>query len=106
MNKIHFKTNWNNKLDCTCFTSLRLSGSFEVGQIVEVFCNGNIKGAATVIDKKRLESIESINDWVAYLDTGYNAIQCRDIIRKMYPKIQEWRHQPIYYYLFKYMKKG
>lgn len=103
--KLDFSSNWNGKLDCTCFTSLRLSGRFEVGDVVEVWHKKTVKGAATVIDKKRLINIDQINDWIAYLDTGYNAEQCRDIIRKMYAAIKDWDTQPIYYYLFKYMKK-
>lgn len=105
MERLDFSHNWNRaKLDCQAFTTLRLSGRLEVGQMVEIWLKKGIKGAAVVVDKKRLANIDAINDWMAYLDTGYNAQECREIIRKMYPRITGWDNQPIYYYLLRYTK--
>jgi len=64
----------------------------------------NSQGTAKVLDKKRLTNLNSVNDWIAYLDTSYNAEECRKVIRRMYQKVQDWERQPIHYYLLGYTK--
>jgi hypothetical protein len=105
MQVLKFSTNWNNKLNCDCFTTLRLSSRLSVGELIEVEDRGVTKGLYTVLDKRRLNDISVINDWMAMLDTGYSANETRDIIKKMYPKIENWENQPIYYYLLRKKKK-
>ena len=103
--KLEFSYNWNRaKLDCAVFTTLRLSGRFNVGDKVEVWERDKIRGIGEVIGKIRLESIDKISEWIAYLDTGYSKEECQNIIKRMYQKIQNWENQPIYYYLIKYTK--
>lgn len=104
MQKLSFSTNWNNKLNCDSFTTIRISGRLSIGDFVEVEDRGISKGAYKVIDKKRL-TIAQINDWMAYLDTGYPAEETRNIIKKMYKDVQDWERQPIYYYLVVKNKK-
>lgn len=103
--RLDFSTNWNNKLDCQCFTTLRLSGRLKVGAIVEVWEKNTFRGEHRVLDKKRLDSIGLISDWLAYLDTGYNGDETRAIIKRMHGKITKWDEQPIYYYLLQKVKK-
>lgn len=88
---ITFSTNWNNKLNCDNYTTLRLSGQHNVGDLLEVWHKGAFIHHAKVVDKKRL-----------YMDTGYNREECCKILRRMYPKIDDvqWQNQPIYFYLF------
>jgi hypothetical protein len=105
MKKLSFSRNWNNKLDADCFTTLRLSGRFDIGDLVDIDLNGKPKGLAKVLDKKRLSNIEAINDWVAYLDTGSNAAKTKEIIKRMHIKVADWVYQPIYYYLMGYVNK-
>lgn len=96
--KLEFSTNWNNKLDCTYFTTLRLSGRFSVGDKIEVWEKKTFKGEAQVVKKIAL-LLKDISDIMAYLDTGYSAEETRSIIKKIYPKITNWDTTPIYYYL-------
>lgn len=96
--KLEFSTNWNNKLDCTYFTTLRLSGRFSVGDTIEIWLKKQFKGEGKVV-KKRTINLKDISDIMAYLDTGYSAEETRDIIKKMHPKITNWDTTPVYYYL-------
>lgn len=105
MQTLSFSTNWNNKLNNDCFTTLRLSGRFSPGEIIEVQDRGVSKGHYKILDRRRLNNIEQINDWMAFLDTGYPAEETRNIIKKMYKDIKDWSNQPIYYYLIKKHKK-
>jgi hypothetical protein len=95
---LDFSFNWNNKLYTDYFTTLRLSGRFEVGDKVEVFLNKTCLGVVEIIDK-RATFLDKISDWMAMLDTGYNAEQTRGILQKMYPAVTNWGTRPIFYYL-------
>lgn len=83
-----FSTNWNNKLDCQAFTTLRLyqPSRHVVGQAVHITLKGESKGNAVIAAVKPLY-LHQINDYIAYLDTGYNAIACQNLVKKMYPHI-------------------
>jgi len=102
--RLEFSTNWNHKLDCDFFTTLRLSGRFQIGQVVEVWEKKTFRGAYRIVGKKRLANISQINDWMGYLDTGYNGEKTQEIIRTMYPKITNWDYQAVYYYLVQRIK--
>jgi len=56
-----------------------------------------------LISIKRMK-LNDINEYIARLDTGYSAIECRDIIRKMYKnKRVNWETQYLAYLLFAYV---
>lgn len=107
--ELKFSYNWNKKLDCNAFTSLRLSGRFNVGDEVNIKLIGKKalidKGLAICKGKKRL-TLDAINEYIALLDTGYSSDECKQIIKRMYPKINQWDTQPIYFYLFQKHKAG
>ncbi|MFN4254559.1 MAG: hypothetical protein ACK4Q5_06095 [Saprospiraceae bacterium] len=105
-NRFDFSTNWNNKLSCAAFTTLRLSGRFAVGDRGEVWLKDTFLGVVEVIDKKRFESPAVINEWVAQLDTGYSADETRNILARMYRDVQDWSRQPVYYYLLRYTSES
>ena len=100
MQRIDFSYNWNKKLDCNAFTTLRLSPRFQVGEEVEVFLNSARRAGRYRIAGKKELKLDTLNDYHAYVDTGYNAEECKNILRKMYKnKVQDWNAQPIYFYL-------
>jgi len=99
MNRLEFSSNWNNKLDNNSFTTIRLSGRFNVDEEIEVYFRDNRKPGRFKVIGKKIITLNGINDWIAYIDTGYSAVECKDILRKMYPKVKDWTNQPIYYYL-------
>lgn len=85
---LSFSTNWNNKLECDYFTTLRLFNTkkFIKGKIFNVTGRPNrFCFDAEVIDVKNT-SINTISDWMAYLDTGYSAEETKEILRTMYKK--------------------
>jgi len=101
MKEIDFSYNWNNKLDCKAFTSLRLSDRFDVGEQVRVTLHHKKKFFAEVVDKRWI-LLDEINEYIARIDTGYSAEECKDILRKMYKgRNVDWSKQKIYHYLFK-----
>jgi hypothetical protein len=112
--QLRFSTNWNNKLECDAFTTLRLSWpqNYRVGLQKEVLLKGSraqnyayqSKGWAAIIDVKRLK-LEQINDYIALLDTGLLAAECQDMIRTMYKyKPINWDTQLLDFILLKYIK--
>ena len=73
---IRFSYNWNNKLDNKAFTTIRLHNpnKYIVGNEYNVEINGKQKGVAFLQDKRTL-GINQLNDFICYLDTGYNKQQ-------------------------------
>ena len=100
MKKIIFSYNWNFKLSGKSFTTIRLNGSYVVGDLVQVFLKKNILGVYEITAKKIIK-LNDINEWISRIDTGYSAEQCKDILKKMYSKEGkiDWETQPIYFYL-------
>ena len=86
-NTIKFSTNWNHKLDCNYFTTIRLYGKkYSIGKTFEVqlkdnhFCNA-------VVQDMYVTKLEQLNDFNCYLDTGYSKLETENIFRKMYPTV-------------------
>lgn len=98
MKDICFTTNWNKKLDCDAFTTIRLSSDvYQVGQEYNIRQRNTSKGTF-VIKKKTTITIEQINETMAYLDTGYSREKTIQIIKKMYHSREpDWSTQKIDY---------
>ncbi|MFV8335189.1 hypothetical protein ACNQF7_03770 [Flavobacterium sp. RSP29] len=85
MEKLEFSTNWNNKLDCKCFTTIRIYNPqkhFKDNQF-EVFLQRKYKGKVVVLGVVKTY-LDKLNDYVCYLDTGYNKAETVELLRKMY----------------------
>jgi hypothetical protein len=99
MNEIVFTYNWNKKLDCRCFTSIRLSDRYKVGDKYKIVLKPGrklsgdmvIKGIAEILEIKQFYLVQ-LNTFIAYLDTGYSIAECRKIIERMYPNA-DWGKQ-------------
>ena len=99
MKTIPFSYNWNNKLDCKAFTTLRLNNSYEVGDEVEIFLKSQTKGIGIIVGKKVLK-LKDINEFIARIDTGYSAEECKKLIQTMYKKsVIDWENKLLYLYL-------
>lgn len=83
--KIKFSYNWNNKLQNKAFTTLRLHNpnKYIVGNVYEIEINDNTKGLATLQDVRVLR-IDQLNDFICYLDTGYNREQTITMLQRMH----------------------
>lgn len=88
MEKLEFSTNWNNKLDCKCFTTIRIFNSSKhwVGNKFEVFLQKKYKIKVEVLSVGVIK-INSLTDYICYLDTGYSRVETIEILKKMYPQI-------------------
>jgi uncharacterized protein YqfB (UPF0267 family) len=106
--KLNFSNNWNNKLNCNSFTTLRLrnDGKYFAGAKVNVFLKGVFKGAGTIVGVSYL-TIDKINEFIARVDTGYSADDCRKIIKEMYKKgpAIDWRVKQLVFCIISFDKK-
>lgn len=112
MELLKFTENWNNKLDCDVFTTIRLHNpiKYRIGKQFKLVCEKNKKttidkGEAVIIQMRTI-TLAQINEWVAAIDTGYSAKECQDIIRMMYknkPGINIDKH-PLDYLLMRKVK--
>lgn len=85
MEKLIFSTNWNNKLECDCFSTIRIynpSKHFRGNQF-DVFLQRKYKGKVVVLGVIKTY-LDKLNDYVCYLDTGYNKLETIDLFKKIY----------------------
>lgn len=85
MEKLEFSTNWNNKLDCKCFSTIRVYNPrkhFRNNQF-EIYLQRKYKGKAVVLGVIKTH-LEKLSDYICYLDTGYNRAETIALLEKMY----------------------
>ncbi len=80
-----FSYNWNKKLYCNFFTTIRLHNpkKYWIGSIHRIFLKAEDLGTAKIVQVKTIR-LEEIDSFTASLDTGYNAASTRALFRKMY----------------------
>ena len=103
---LKFGHNWNNKLNCDCFTTLRLHNPkrYFVGAVKNIKLNEVFKGKATILCVVRFR-LDQISEHVARLDTGYSAEDCKKMIRTMYKdKPINWNTQLLDFPVLMYLK--
>lgn len=84
-----FRDNYNKKLDCKYFTTIRLHNpkKHQVGKIMGIERNGRIEDhAAKIIDIKTFY-LKDMSEYMAGLDTGYSKAEAIEMIRLMYRHI-------------------
>lgn len=106
-----FSYNWNNKLSNNAFTTLRLHNPtiYRVGATREIFLRSGKEYkflAYAEIKAVKVITLAQINDFIAFLDTGYSAEECRGILVKMYPDVKNWDKQLIDFVLFVKLKQN
>lgn len=90
METLKFSYNWNNKLECDFFTTLRLHNpaKYKVGNKLQVQISNKkgtyIKPNVYEIFSVKSFKIEAVTEWVARIDTGYSREQCIKMIKTMY----------------------
>ena len=85
---LKFSYNWNKKLDCRAFTTIRLyqPAKHYRGQSVRVLLKDNCIAEGMVHDVQAFY-LTQMNTYMAWIDTGYSVEEAQAIIRKMYPKV-------------------
>lgn len=86
MDTLNFKTNWNGKLDCNFYTSIRIwnEGKYVVGKRFEIWEKKQKRHISELV-KAVPFSLDKLPEITAYLDTGYSLSETKGIIAKMYP---------------------
>lgn len=106
MDILDFAYNWNNKINCKVFTTLRLhnENKYFIGNKFEIHLKKQFVKKVEVISVKAI-FLTQINDFIAGIDTGYSTEECRDIIYKMYKnKNLDWNIQKMDFILLKEIK--
>lgn len=102
MNKLTFSFNWNNKLDCNAFTTIRLrndnkyykGASFNT--VLAQKGKEEINKGDVMVEEVKHFKIDKINEFVALLDTGYCRADCIKTIQTMYKNIvPDWNKQDL-----------
>lgn len=87
MDIIKFSTNWNNKLDCKCFTTIRLmSKKYAISNVYDIELKNVLHSRAQIVNIC-YTILDNLNDFNCYLDTGYSVEETKNIFKKMYPAI-------------------
>ncbi len=89
-NIIKFSYNWNNKLNCDCFTTIRFSKKYvnKINQKFKVYLKDKFLFNAILLKVKPFK-LRGLTDWLCFIDTGYNKETTLDIIKKMYKNIKD-----------------
>lgn len=96
---IKFSTNWNNKLSCDYFTTIRLaSPKYQVDKIYIIELKGKALKHVRMIEG-RIITMAQMNEWVTRLDTGYDCKKFYDLFNRMYPNT-DWTTQRLVLCLF------
>lgn len=88
MEILNFSHNWNNKLNCKSFTTIRLENSskYKVGNVFDVHLKKQSIKKVMVLEVKPF-FLRNLNEFMANLDTGYSSPETKEILIKMYPDI-------------------
>ena len=101
MNRLEFNYNWNNKLQCKVFTTIRLDNpKYTEGVKYDIVLKGESLGNAEIIGVKKM-FLKDINEYIAGIDTGYSEEECKNIIMKMYPNY-DFSNKKLVFILLKY----
>ncbi len=104
METLSFSYNWNKKLECDFFTTLRLFNpvKYGIGNKLIIELKAEQKKIAEVVGHKKV-MLDDINEFIAGLDTGYSVIETKNILRRMYPSVN-WKTQGLSFVLLKSQK--
>lgn len=110
MNRLNFSHNWNSKLDCDCFSTIRLYNAAVhfIGREVKIYDNSTTParfkgyGVYMVCEPFKLSQLKPA---AAMLDTGYSLDETRNIIRTMYKnKVKDIETESLVYIVVKKIK--
>lgn len=85
MDKITFSTNWNNKLGCNVFTTIRLANKnkYFKGNVLELWLKQQRLQNVEVIEYVECYANE-LKEYLCYTDTGYSKNETLNILKAMY----------------------
>lgn len=95
---IRFTYNWNNKLSCKVFSTLRLQNWIEEGKKYSIFLKDVYQFDAECV-RKTYYLLNELPEELCWLDTGYNGTETKKILKKMYPNA-DWTREMLILHLF------
>ena len=103
MAKIGFSKNWNKKLDCEYFTTIRLESSkYKKGELFDIELHQIPLGKAEVVSTKTIY-LDKLDEMTAALDSGLTLQEAKEKFYSMYPTIN-FLYKPVVIILLKYVK--
>ena len=107
--RMEFDENYNNKLNCNCFTTIRLHAPTKnaVGAIKQIYLKGIWKGNAKIMGVASIR-LDQINPTVAKLDADMSPDELRRLLKDCYknrPGIN-WDTQLMDYIVLEYIKES
>lgn len=104
--KLTFSYNWNNKLNCLAFTTLRLrQDKYQPGKVFQIDCPDVAPAPVVILQVKHLR-LDQLTEGMCRLDTGYSKAETDKLIRTMYinkPNIN-WATQQLSWVLLRKLK--
>lgn len=97
MKDLNFSYNWNGKLDCDFFTTIRISDYYNIGDEVFLLLKKKAFDTGKIIVKIETK-IDKLTELVCLLDTGYSKEITINLLKKMHSGITDWENQKIYLY--------
>jgi hypothetical protein len=85
---LKFSYNWNHKLDCDAFTTIRIFNKLKhvPGTPVAIKLKEEDKGTGVIKDVRTF-MLDNMNSFMAYIDTGYPLDEAKQVILRMYSKV-------------------
>jgi hypothetical protein len=77
--EIKFSHNWNNKLNCRCFTSIKMTDKYNLGELYKVYYKDRLIGTAKIRAINKLP-ISKITEAMAYIEAGMSKAELLKII--------------------------
>lgn len=107
--RMEFDENYNNKLNCNCFTTIRLCNPYKnaIGSTKQIYLKGVWKGNAKVVGSAQIR-LDQINPTMSRLDAGMLPDDLRRLIKACYknrPGIN-WDTQLLDYMVLEYIKES
>lgn len=105
MARLYFQQNYNKKLDCNCFTTIRLdSDIYYEGAMFDVFFKNEMYKKVIVRQVKRF-TIDQLNEFMSAVDMGLTVPECVKVMKNMWAKeIIDWEKQKFAFVLLRTLK--
>lgn len=93
---LEFSFNWNKKLNCKYFTTIRVPNpeKYYPGKVLKIHVKGTYHFNAKVIEVKNIMAQE-LPPWTCLLDTGYDKAETLNILYKMYTGKYDLNKKPL-----------
>lgn len=103
MDDIFFSYNWNKKLNCNAFSTIRIMqpDKYVLNKNYCIWLKRENIFEASIINITPF-FLKDLTENMAYLDTGYSKEKATSIIKKMYPRVNFETKKLAFYLLLKH----